>query len=119
MRKLFFIAPLAIVGFAAFIGVGGWAVMSLWNWLTPALFGWHTVTFWQALGLLALCRILFGGFRMGGPRHHMGGPWKFRMAGRWSRMSDEERAEFRRKVRARFGDEVFDDVSTSGGGTRS
>ena len=36
--------------------------MSLWNWLTPPLFGFRTITFWQALGLLAFCRILFGGF---------------------------------------------------------
>ena len=36
-------------------------VMLLWNWLLPLLFGWHLITFWQALGLLALCRILFGG----------------------------------------------------------
>jgi len=37
-------------------------VMHLWNWLLPALFGWRQVTFWQALGLVLLCRILFGGF---------------------------------------------------------
>ena len=36
------------------------------------------------------------------------------MRGRWSRMSDEEKAEFRRKMRARFGDEVFDDVAGVG-----
>jgi hypothetical protein len=36
--------------------------MHLWNWLLPPLFGWRQITFWQALGILALCRILFGGF---------------------------------------------------------
>ena len=34
----------------------------LWNWLMPAMFGLQTVTFWQALGLLVLSKILFGGF---------------------------------------------------------
>ncbi len=33
----------------------------------PALFGWHLITFWQALGLLVLSKILFGGFRGGRP----------------------------------------------------
>ena len=60
-KKLFFIIPAAIVGIALFIFLGGWIVMSLWNWLLPALFGWRMITFWQALGLLVLCRILFGG----------------------------------------------------------
>jgi hypothetical protein len=50
-------------------GVGGFIVMQLWNWLLPAIFGWKAVTFWQALGLLALCRILFGGLGVGGARH--------------------------------------------------
>ncbi len=49
-----------------FIAIGGEIVLHLWNWLLPPLFGWRQITFWQALGLLALCRILFGGF--GRPR---------------------------------------------------
>lgn len=47
---------------AAFLWIGGEVVMHLWNWLLPTLFGWRPVTFWQALGLLALSRILFGGW---------------------------------------------------------
>ena len=53
-RKWFWIAPLAIVAIPLFIFVGGEVVMHLWNWLAPALFGWHTITFWQGLGLLLL-----------------------------------------------------------------
>lgn len=86
------IAPLAIVGFAAFVTLGGFVVRALWNWLLPPLFGWHTITFWQALGLLALTRILFGGFGMNGG----------------SRRGSEARARFRQRVHERFGggDEV-------------
>ena len=69
--------------------------MALWNWLTPALFGWHAIGFWQALGLLALSRILIGGWRGGGHRAH----WRGRMAERWDRMTDEERARFREGLR--------------------
>ena len=56
-RKLIWIVPLAVLGIAAFIVIGGEIVMRLWNWLLPPLFGWRVVTFWQALGLLVLCRI--------------------------------------------------------------
>jgi hypothetical protein len=63
-RKMAVIAPLAIIAMIAFIIVGGEVVALLWNWLLPPLFGFPQVTFWQALGLLVLARILFG--RLGG-----------------------------------------------------
>jgi hypothetical protein len=57
--------------FLIFIVIGGFAVQLLWNWLLPDLFGLRRITLWEALGLLALCRILFGGFgRGGGSRNH-------------------------------------------------
>jgi predicted membrane chloride channel (bestrophin family) len=74
------------------VAVFSFAVMSLWNWLTPAVFGFHTITFWQALGLLALSKILFGGFR-GRPGH--GRHWRGRMYERWEQMTPEEREKFR------------------------
>src|SRR6058998_3405815 len=62
LKKLIWIAPLAILGILVFIAIGGELVLHLWNWLLPPLFGWRQITFWQALGMLALCRILFGGY---------------------------------------------------------
>src|SRR5437764_609068 len=62
LKRLIFIAPLAILGALLFIAIGGEIVMQLWNWLLPPLFGWRPITIWQAIGILALCRILFGGF---------------------------------------------------------
>ena len=56
------------IGFVLFILFGGLVVQWLWNWLLPDIFGLRQITFWQALGLLALCRILFGSFGRGG--HH-------------------------------------------------
>jgi hypothetical protein len=65
MNKKWLLLPIG-VGAVVIIGyVGGTLVQWLWNWLMPDLFGWRQVTFWQALGLLALCRILFGGLRLG------------------------------------------------------
>ena len=60
-KKNGFLIPLAILAIPLFTFIGGELVMHLWNWLLPPLFGWRQITFWQALGLLALCRILFGG----------------------------------------------------------
>ena len=58
------------IAFLIFIGLGGVVVQWLWNWLMPSLFGLRQVTLWEALGLLALSRILFGGFGRGGGSHH-------------------------------------------------
>ena len=69
-RKWIFIAPAAIVGIVAVIFIGGELVKLLWNWLLPPLFGWRELTFWQALGMLGLCRVLFGGVG----RHAYGRP---------------------------------------------
>jgi hypothetical protein len=95
---------LRVVKFALFailfVVVLGFVVMSLWNWLTPALFGWHVITFWQAVGILILSKILLGGFR-GGPGHHM--RWRRRMMERWEQMTPEEREKFRESMRGRCG----------------
>ncbi len=88
-RKWMFIVPLAILGIVVVAGIGGVLVMLLWNWLIPSIFGWSQVTFWQALGLLALCRILFGG---------MGRHVAYRAG--WNA---EEKARFRQRVRERLG----------------
>jgi hypothetical protein len=99
-RKWYWIAPLAIVGIPLFIFVGGEVVMHLWNWLLPPLFGWRTLGFWQALGLLALCRILFGGLGgHGGP----GGDRGRHFRGRCRNMSPEEREKFRRAMDEGYG----------------
>src|SRR5262245_57772318 len=76
---------------AAFVLLGGLAVMLLWNHLVPAVFGGHEVSYGQAVGLLVLSRILFGGFgRRGGP----GMFWRHRFAERIGQMTPEEREKF-------------------------
>ena len=112
MKKLLVLAPLALVAMALFAFVGGEIVKVLWNWLTPALFGWKPITFWQAFALLVLCRILFGrsGFRRGfrGP-----GAWR-RRHGRWERMSPEERQQLREMFFRRWsGQEPAEPKATS------
>lgn len=98
--KLAIFIPLGAAGFALFIALGGAVVKLLWNWLLPTLFGWPSITFWQALGLLALCRILVGGFGGGGgSRDGM----RRRMAGRWSHMTPEERERLAERLHERCG----------------
>src|SRR5215813_8371774 len=107
-----FIVPAALVGMAVFIFIGGEVVKLLWNSLAPPLFGLPALGFWQALGILALCRILFGGFGFHGPRHsshrlrmtdRMADRFADRFADRWQHMTPEERERFRQGVRDRCG----------------
>jgi len=103
-RKWIFLAPLAILGLLLFIALGGEIVQQLWNWLLPPLFGWRQITFWQGLGILALCRILFGGF---GHHGSDGSGFRRRMAkrgaDRWEAMTPEERERFRHGMRGSCG----------------
>jgi len=101
MRKLRFLMPVGFFAIAALISV---VVMALWNWLMPAIFGLGVISFWQALGIFVLSRILFGGF--GGGRglkrhkHHVGG---HPILNKWMKMTPEQRKEFVRKRREHFG----------------
>jgi hypothetical protein len=93
-KKWIVLAPLAIL---LFIGIGGEVVLKLWNWLLPALFGWHQIAFWQAVGILALCRMLFGGW---GRRGFYRSNFRRRMERwqRWQQRTPEERERFRQGV---------------------
>lgn len=92
MRRHRFVPMLMFLPFAVlFVALFGFVVMALWNWLMPALFGLRVVSYWHALGLVILCRVLFGGRGSMG-RH---GHWRHRMMERCERMTPEERERFR------------------------
>src|SRR5262245_40899035 len=99
-RRWIFLVPLILLLILVFIVIGGGMVQLLWNWLLPPLFGWPQITLWQALGILALCRILFGGLGRHGCH---GSGFRRRMAERWGSMTPEERERFRQGIRGRFG----------------
>jgi hypothetical protein len=85
------------------IAVIGLVVLQLWNSLIPDIFGLRPISFWQALGLLALSWILFGRF---GTFRGPGGcssRWRHRMAERLEQMSPEERDKFRQGLESRCG----------------
>lgn len=82
-----------------FVFVLGSVVMFLWNALLPDILGAKEITFWQAIGLFVLSRILFGGFRMGGGRHKR--KWKNKKKTIWKRkmmgMDDGEKERLKAK----------------------
>jgi hypothetical protein len=92
-----FLIPLGIAAFA----LAGLAVMLLWNNLLPDILFVNTITFWQALGIFLLCKILFG-FGRGG-RGCGGGPgWmRHRMEEKFKHMTPEQKEAFKQKMRDR------------------
>ena len=101
MKRMWALRALKIAFFVVLAVLAlSFVVMSLWNWLMPGLFGLRIISFWQALGLLVLSKILLGGFR-GRPRG--GIHWRRRMMERWEQMTPEEREKFRQGMRGRCG----------------
>ena len=93
MKRYWVFRGVRMIAFAALaLGLLGYVVMTLWNAVLPAVTGLHAISFVQALGLLVLSRILFGGLRGWGRR---GGHWRARMQARWQQMTPEERERFR------------------------
>jgi hypothetical protein len=101
-EMMFGIALILIIVIAGF----GQAVLQLWNWLMPTIFGLPVISFWQAVGLLGLSWILFGGLRGFGfhdvrMRRHPGD--------RFSRMTSEEREALRKSFGSSCGKSVSAD----------
>ncbi len=96
------IGILAVLGFVAVVGLVGFVVQSLWNWLLPELFGLPLISFWQGLGLLVLTRLLFGG--LGGPGGGRGKHRKHKNRGKHWKLSSEEK-EHLEQMAAAEGDE--------------
>jgi len=106
MKKVFYkgrfvFIPVAI---AAFLSLISFAVMQLWNNLLPAILHVSAITFWQAMGIFILCKILFGFGKGSKPGWARGGsPWmQRRMEERFKNMSPEEREKFKAKLKDRM-----------------
>jgi hypothetical protein len=93
LKKVAAVILLAPVTFALI----GYVVMALWNWLMPELFGLKLITFWQALGLLLLSKLLFGSVRA----KWGGNGFKEKIQQKIDCMTPEERENFKEKMRER------------------
>ena len=99
-RKFRFLIPLIVLAVVAVLAL---AVHGLWNGVIVDVIGVKTVTYWQALGILVLARILFGGFP--GRRGRFRPPWAGRMMmEHWQSLTPEQREQMRERMRSRFGD---------------
>jgi hypothetical protein len=108
-RKGAHVAKFLVLG-VVFVGAVGFATMQLWNCLIPELFHGPVISFWQALGLLLLGKLLFGWHN-----HHnswndkwgRGGDWKAKMREKMAHMTPEEQERmkeaFRNRCRPGFG----------------
>ena|SRR5688572_10601687 len=87
-----------------FVLLFGYITMILWNWLVPAVFNGPLINFWQALGLLLLSKILFGGFggKHSGSCGHGASHWKHRYYEKMSGMSPEDRERFKAKMKEKW-----------------
>ncbi|HTU45839.1 MAG TPA: hypothetical protein VMF91_12300 [Bryobacteraceae bacterium] len=95
MRRVRFVGLRFVLFGIVWVGIMGLLVFGLWNALAPAIFGLRAISFWQALGLLVLSRVLFGRFGWG--------PWmrKSRFVRGWKSLTPEERQRFRQAMGSR------------------
>ena len=100
MNKGFWIKK--IIGYCllaiAAIFLIGWVVMLLWNAILPELIHVSPINYWQSIGLLVLCKILFGGLHSGGHKKKM---WKKEMEEKWQHLTPEERENLKQEWRNR------------------
>lgn len=103
MRRGWWIGKFVVFG-VLMVGLFGWATQLLWNWIVPALFSGPDISFWQALGLLVLSKLLFWGFGGRGRWGHYGGShWKPYWKEKYARMTPEERERLKEKMRQKWG----------------
>jgi hypothetical protein len=96
IAKKIFLVPLFIAGLFLFT----WFVMLLWNAVLPAAIpAIKAVTYWQAMGILVLSKVLFGFGRGCGGYNRS----KHRIAEKLKHMTPEEKEKFKSQVRKRWG----------------
>lgn len=97
--KATWIAKFFLMGVVALAAIGA-VTMLLWNWLVPTLFQGPIITFWQALGLLALTKILFWSFGKGSYNRHR--PWGYRWKQKWENMTPQEREQYKARMKEKW-----------------
>ena len=105
MKRFTFPGFLLVILFVfAFIVPISFIVMTLWNNILVAVLHVSLINFWQALGIFALSRILFGGFpgKPGWGRHSHRGREMAEMRNKWFNLSPEEKANFKQDWKNRY-----------------
>ena len=110
MKRGWWIGKFVLLGLVC-LALVGFVVMSLWNWLVPELFHGPVITFWQALGLLLLSKILFSSFGGKGHNNSGGGSWKYYWRKKLSAMTPDDKERFKQKMKEKWCN--WDDKSQS------
>ena len=92
--------PLLFVLIPVGIGLLVWVVMLLWNAILPDVVGVSEITYWQALGILVLSKILFGGFKGDSSKRFKN---KKKSKDQFMNMTDEQKATFKSEWESRCG----------------
>jgi len=95
-------AVMILVFCTAFVMLFSYIVMRLWNGILPDVLGVKLISFWQAMGILVLSKILFSGF--GGFAHkkeQFKNRFRQRMREKWENMTPEEKQKFKEEWKDR------------------
>lgn len=101
-KRFYFTFPLMVIGLFAVSGI----VMLLWNAVVPSICSSVTMlSYWQAMGLFVLSRILFGGFHFRGHHHDHHAHRHAQFVGKFKEklmdMNEEEREQFKNQWKQR------------------
>lgn len=62
MSKVIIVLGIIIVVIGGF-ALSGWILMLLWNWIVAGVFGWITLSYWQAVGVTLLLSFVGSAFK--------------------------------------------------------
>lgn len=86
----FFKVVFMIIAAILFLLLFGYGFMLLWNWLMPDVFGLPSLSYWKAVGILVMAKLLFGNFEgKGSGKHSKKGDKHFK-----ERMNDSCKNDF-------------------------
>lgn len=80
----------------AFIFLIPYVLMLLWNGILPKVIHVETISYWQAVGIFIISKILFGGLKMkgcGGEKQKI----TQKLQDKWMNMTPEEKEIFKQK----------------------
>ena len=92
-KPVMILIPIALVVLLPYV------IMQLWNHIVCDIFSIKSITYWQALGLFVLGRLLFGNFGFG--KRSNKHPMAEHLKEKWLNMSEEERHRFKQEWRSR------------------
>lgn len=59
MRTILLMISVFLISVILWFGCAA-AIMILWNWLMPDIFGLKEISYWQSVGLVIMCNLLVG-----------------------------------------------------------